>query len=114
MGLSSLTFEAGSKLEQIEESAFSDCPQLTQIMIPSAIVALCTNWASGSSLKYVLFESGASLHAMLEAGKVDLSHNCEIRIPACDRDMKFPGYSVDAEPGVNNSFRLVKVEVPDP
>jgi hypothetical protein len=46
---------------------------------------------------------------MIRAATVDLSHNFELAIVDRDCDLDFPGYSVDPNPGVDNSVHLVKI-----
>jgi hypothetical protein len=51
------------------------------------------DWACGSSLRQVVFESALSLRRMIETGKVDLSGGFEITFVDYDCSMDLPGYS---------------------
>jgi hypothetical protein len=81
---------------------------LVSICIPQSICALEEDWYAGSSLTSVIFESGASLLAMIERREVDLSGVFEVYLVDWDRVLSFPGYSVCAIPGVDNYVQLVK------
>jgi hypothetical protein len=66
------------------------------------------DWALGSSLRLVIFEFGFSLRRLIETDKVDLSHGFEIQFLECNRELNFPGYSVQPVHGAKGVFRLVK------
>jgi hypothetical protein len=108
--LSSLTFERDSKLVRIEHGAFYGCDALKSICIPRGIQQLEGQWSVGSSLASVIFESSASLQAMIEGSEADLEGRFDIVLVDWDGVMSFPGYSVCTIPGVDNSVRLVKNE----
>jgi hypothetical protein len=105
--LSSLTFESDSKLSRIGGWAFSFCGELRSIRIPGSIRLLEKDWRAASSLGRVIFESGASFLAMIQAGKVDLHGYFDIYIVHWDEIVSFPGFSVVIIPSVDNSVRLV-------
>jgi hypothetical protein len=94
--LSSLTFESGSNLKQIDAGAFSLCFLLQSVRIPKSVCILSANWATDSSLTRVIFESAASLRTMIETSNVDLIGDFDIAILRCDSEQVVPGYSVSA------------------
>jgi hypothetical protein len=106
--ISSLTFESGSKLRRIEEKALSGCSSLHSIVLPGCIENLRRDWALGSSLCKVIFESGSSLRRMIESDKVDLSADFDVEIVECDCPLDFPGYRCDRVSGYNGSIVLLK------
>jgi hypothetical protein len=59
-------------------------------------------------LASVIFESGASLQAMIERREVDLNGVFEIYLFGRDGVLSFPGYSVSTISDVDNSVQLVK------
>jgi hypothetical protein len=85
--LSPLAFESGSKIVRIHSAAFSSSPLLKSIVISGYIRELARDWALGSSLKYVIFESAASLQRMLDCDCVDLAGHFMINIGECDSDI---------------------------
>jgi hypothetical protein len=103
-----LIFESGSKLTRIEEYAFNGCSSLKFLLIPRSVNELRANWADGSSLHVVVFESGLSLQIMLETCKADLSCIVHIGFIECDCPMNFPGYYVQLARRVNYLRRLKK------
>jgi hypothetical protein len=61
VSLESVTFESGSRLERIEESAFLES-RLKSILIPSSVVVLGReSFYQCKSLESVTFESGSRL-----------------------------------------------------
>jgi hypothetical protein len=69
MSLESVVFECGSRLEQIEESTFSESG-LKSIVIPCSVQVLRTASFSGCrSLQSMIFESGSRLR-YIEKGAV--------------------------------------------
>jgi hypothetical protein len=65
--LASLTFERGSRLERIEESAFA-CSQLKSIVIPSSVVVLGkASFFGCKPLESFLFEEGSRLERIEES-----------------------------------------------
>jgi hypothetical protein len=103
-----LTFDSDSKLTRIEDRAFRGCKALKSICIPRGIQQLDKNWTVGSALAVVIFESSASLQAMMEHETIDLEADFDIVLIDWDGVMSFPGYSVCTLSSVDNSFRLVK------
>ena len=60
--LQTVTFEKGSKLKTIEESAFEDCTSLTSIEIPANVETIGSRaFARCTSLQTVTFEKGSKL-----------------------------------------------------
>jgi hypothetical protein len=60
--LESVTFESGSRLERIEESAFSNDKALRSIVIPSSVKVLeRASFATGGGSFSVVFETGSRL-----------------------------------------------------
>jgi hypothetical protein len=74
-----LTFESESQLNRIEANAFEGCSSLLSIQIPPYIQELSKQWAGGSSLREVIFESAFSLRKMIETSKVQLPASVEIK-----------------------------------
>jgi hypothetical protein len=56
---------------------------------------LSQNWALGSSLHQVVFESAVSLRMMIETGKIDLNGGFEIKFVDYDCSVDLPGYTVE-------------------
>jgi hypothetical protein len=57
-----VTFESGSRLIRIDESAFSDCESLTSICIPASVEILYRSCFSGcTSISQLRFESGCKV-----------------------------------------------------
>jgi hypothetical protein len=81
---------------------------LKSISIPQSIRALDEDWYVGSSLSRVIFESGASLQAMIEGREIDLNGLFDVCVFDCDGVLSFPGYSVSIIPDVDNHVELVK------
>jgi hypothetical protein len=108
MSLSSVTFEAGSKLEQIGSMAFSGLTLLRSICIPRSVKVLSGFWYDGTKDRTVIFESGASLKAIIESGEKYVFGSFEIEIGECDCDLDFDGFSVDDRRNANGWIRLVK------
>jgi hypothetical protein len=100
-----LTFEAW-----IERHAFWGCKALKFICISQGIQQLEKDSYVRSSLARVIFESSASLQAMIQCWNADLEGRFEINLVDWDGVATFPGYSVCTIPGVDNSVRLVKNE----
>jgi hypothetical protein len=76
-----VTFERGSRLERIEESAFS-WSHLNSIEIPSSVVVSGEeSFRSCSSLETVTFESGSRLER-IEESAFSWSHLNSIEIPS--------------------------------
>jgi hypothetical protein len=66
-----VTFESGSRLERIEESAFSECG-LNLIVIPASVVVLGkSSFAGCKSLSSVRFEKGSRLERIEESAFSD-------------------------------------------
>jgi hypothetical protein len=69
------------------------------------------DWALGSSLGHVIFESARSLQVMMETCQVDLTPNFAISIADSDCDLNFPGYFVDTQsPDADDLMHLVKAD----
>jgi hypothetical protein len=94
--LSVLSF--GPNLTRIEESVISGCRSLSSIVIPASVEFVDRNWALGSALSTVTFESGAVLHRMRPI------RYCYIDIPSSEDATGFLGYSVVSS-GNNGSVR---------
>jgi hypothetical protein len=80
--LSTVTFEYGSRLSSIDESAFSGCSSLSSICIPSSVEKLgrqCFSYCE--SLSTVTFESGSILSSIEESGFSYCSSLSSICIP---------------------------------
>jgi hypothetical protein len=92
--LSSFTFESGSKLLRIGLRVFAGSKLLESIVIPRSIKELVKDWACGSSLWEVTFESAASLQKMIDQDAVDLSEGFSIKIEGCDSDIDYLGSSI--------------------
>jgi hypothetical protein len=67
---------------------------LKSIVIPRSIRELVKDWAMGSSLEFVIFESAASLQRMLDGDCADLSGGFVIKIDECDSDIDSLGCSI--------------------
>jgi hypothetical protein len=106
--LDSLIFESGSELKRIEAKAFARCSSLQSICIPQSLNALCKSWALGSSLQTVVFESAASLAALIEGNDADLNGAFEIKILTYDCDLDLEGYSVDDRQTIDGFVHLVR------
>jgi hypothetical protein len=91
--LAKLSFELGSRLRRIEAGAFAMCV-LKMIAIPPGIRALERDWAMGSALQVVMFQSARSLRRMIESGQADLRGDYTIWIMRRDCELDFPGFSV--------------------
>jgi hypothetical protein len=89
--LNSLTFESQSKLTRIESNALRACSSLKSLLIPESVKELSKNWALGSSLRQVIFESAISLDMLIERNKVDLSQGFEIKFVDYDCLVDLPG-----------------------
>jgi hypothetical protein len=107
-GLVTLTFESGSKLARIEPRAFSNCFRLNSIAIPKSIQKLSKEWAMGSALRRVIFESASSLRKMIERGDAALCTTFEIRIAPVDCKLD----SADILPRCNPSLPLARLIIP--
>jgi hypothetical protein len=81
-------------------------------LLPQSITELAKDWASGSQLREVIFESALSLRTMIENEKADLNGELEIKIATCDCELNFAGYSVHFVPGVYRYVSLVKTSSP--
>jgi hypothetical protein len=110
--LRSLQFESGSQLIRIEAGAFSGCWALLSVLIPQSIRVLSKNWALGSALVTLVFESGASLRTLMKNDDADLKSFWDIEIITCDCDLNFDGYAVDHRRPLHGSVRLVKAARP--
>jgi hypothetical protein len=65
--LTSVTFDDGSKLDEISESAFEDCRILKDITLPASLKTIGKNaFRSCSALNSVGFESGSKLETIVE------------------------------------------------
>jgi hypothetical protein len=80
---------------------------LKSIYIPQSIRALEEDWYIAGSLTSVVFESGASLLAMIERKEVYLKGLFDVYLVEWDGLLSFPGYSVSIIPNVNNYVQLV-------
>jgi hypothetical protein len=103
----SLTFESDSKLTRIEANGLSDC-RFTSIQISKHISELERDWAKGSALNRVIFESASSLRIMIETGKADLRGAFKIEILNCDCELSFPGLILDTAPHARAAIRLLR------
>jgi hypothetical protein len=103
-----VTFESGSKLIRIETDAFYHCSSLKTIEIPRSTQELVTNWARGSSLEDVIFESAASLRMMIDADRVDLSEGFGITFIDRDCELDFLGDSVQRVSGGSDPIHLTR------
>jgi hypothetical protein len=56
--LSSLTFEPGSKLTQIERAALLGCSSLKSIVIPASVTTIMGTSVSGSGIRHISVEEG--------------------------------------------------------
>jgi hypothetical protein len=56
----------------------------------------------------VIFESGASLLAMIEGAEADLNGLFDLYVVDWDGVLNFPGYSISIIPDVDNYVQLVK------
>jgi hypothetical protein len=72
---------------------------------------LSKNWALGSSLRQVIFESAMSLRMMIERHKVDLSEGFEIKFVDYDCRVALPGYCVETVSGADDLGHLVKISI---
>jgi hypothetical protein len=81
---------------------------LKTILIPQSIKDLSKDWALGSLLVRVIFESALSLRVMIERGKVDLQQEFEIQFVECDCQLDFPGYSLETVRGTHDVFHIVE------
>jgi hypothetical protein len=63
-------------------------------VIPRSIQELVKDWALGSSLREVTFESASSLQGMIDRDDVDLSGGFSIKIDDCDSDIDSLGNSI--------------------
>jgi hypothetical protein len=106
--LRSFTFESGSNLTQIEAKAFDGCSSLKSILISRCIQELRKDWAVGSSLREVTFESALSLRMLIESRKVDLRQNFALIFVARDCLLNFPGYYLRSARCPKEAFRLRK------
>jgi hypothetical protein len=108
--IASLTFESGSKLARIEPMTFRGCSSLESITIPQSIKEMRKDWALGSSLRTITFESASSVRWMIETGRVDFSgFDFEIKILHCDCSLEFLESSFRTAPGPHNSVYLAKL-----
>jgi hypothetical protein len=103
----SLTFESESKLTRIEAKALCYC-RLTSIQISRHISELERDWARGSALRRVIFESASSLQMIIETGKADLRGDFKIEILNCDCELSFPGLVLDTAPHARTATRLLR------
>jgi hypothetical protein len=56
-------------------------------MCPFRLSITNKDWARGSSLEEVIFESALSLRTMIQGGRVDLSGNYEIKVIDADCEL---------------------------
>jgi hypothetical protein len=84
--ISSLTFESGSRLRQIEESAFSSCLFLSSIKIPALVekIGSCC-FSHCVSLSRIVFEPGSKLYHIKERAFFSCQALGSIYIPASVR-----------------------------
>jgi hypothetical protein len=81
--LSSLTFEAGSKLLRIEQHGFDSCSSLSSICLPSCVERLCDCCFYGcAALSSVTFEASSALSRIELFAFCDSSSLSSIYIPA--------------------------------
>jgi hypothetical protein len=81
--LSTVTFESGSQLSSIAQSAFWKCSSLSSIFIPSSVESLGKDCFSGcKSLSTVTFESGSHLSSLSESAFRDCSSLSSICCPS--------------------------------
>jgi hypothetical protein len=79
--LPSITFESNSKLQRIDESAFTES-DLTTIHVPASVEVLCKNsFSNCKSLASITFESNSKLQRIEESAFV-LSGLTTIHVPA--------------------------------
>jgi hypothetical protein len=92
--LSSLTFESGSKLREIQSYAFADCPSLKSIFIPASVSVLSGNSFGQSSIGEIVVDeanpfyctSGQFLMTLDETKLVRYSGSAENVILNADSD----------------------------
>ena len=63
-GLESVTFETGSSLKTIGQSAFASCYSLKTITIPASVTSIGASAFTNSGLESVTFETGTSLEVI--------------------------------------------------
>jgi hypothetical protein len=74
-------------LKEIHTRAFFGCNSLKSIVISRSIQILAEEWAWGSSLEEVIFESALSLRTMIQAGQVDLKGSFRIKVIEADCEL---------------------------
>jgi hypothetical protein len=80
--LSTVTFEFGSSLSRIEESAFAICLELSSICIPSSVETVCRKSFSGcSSRGSSTFESGSQRSSIADFAFAECSSLSSICLP---------------------------------
>jgi hypothetical protein len=86
--LSTVTFESGSQLSSIAESAFWYCSSLSSIFIPSSVEMLGKYCFQGcDSLSTVTFESGSQLSSIAEYAFRSCSSLSSFCIPPCLQEL---------------------------
>jgi hypothetical protein len=93
--LSDLSFAAGSKLRRIGEAAFSGCIRLQIVPLPGGLDCLDSDWAVGSSLVELRFESGESLRHLIETGQIDNKIKMKLEVAEADRSLDYPGFTAE-------------------
>ena len=106
ISLTSVSFEAGSKLLTICDSAFKNCSNLTSIQIPSSVTNIGIDaFAECNNLKKVVFETGSNLTTISESTFENCSSIAHIQIPS--------GVQSIGEKAFYNCNSLVSVELSD-
>jgi hypothetical protein len=81
--LSTVTYESGSQLSSIAESAFRDCSSLSSIFIPSSVRMVGKEcFCECKSLSMVTFESDSQLSSIAESAFRNCSSLSSIFIPS--------------------------------
>jgi hypothetical protein len=89
-GLETVTFEAGSRLREIEPGAFSGCQSVKQLFLPASLEKM-----SGASLPLprscrIEIESGNPHFGKIDDFVIDLKEHCVLRYCGSERDVRIP------------------------
>ena len=105
-GLTNVTFEEGSQLEIIGDSAFYNCDSLTSITIPSSVKSIVSYaFNHCSSLTNVTFEEGSSLTSIGENAFYHCSSLTSITIPS--------GVTSIGDDAFYNCSNLTSITIPE-